>query len=688
MPNFGANPEAVNILLVDDRPSNLLALEVILDSPDYRIVSATSGEEGLEYVKKESFAVILLDVMMPGMDGFEFAKRAKAMTRGETPIIFVTAIASDEIFVAKGYAEGAADYLTKPLDPDEVTAKVAVFAELFRKNRQLRLAEQRLLKLNEELEKRADEKARELAVSNERFRLFVDGVKDYGFIQMDKMGRVITWNAGAERLLGYSEAEIIGLPFAKIFTPEDREAGIPERELTTATREGRADDTRWHMRKDGSFFWAQGVTTALFDEKGDLSSFAKVLRDFTEYKRAEEALKKSERDALEARKSAEAANRSKSIFLANISHEIRNPLSAIMGFSELMLQPDLPEEERLDYIDTIIRNGNALSTLIDDVLDLSKIEAGEIKLERLSVSLNKLVSDVMSSLHVKAKEKNLQLRFEAPAPDVPQIIETDPTRLRQILLNIVGNAIKFTPQGGTVSVRATFEEASSDSPSRLSFFIKDSGKGMSVSEQTAIFKPFSQGDPSTTRRFGGTGLGLVLSRKLARALGGDVVLLESEEGRGSTFKVAIDPGKFHRSHDKLVSYHDQRAHAGDSDRGIRGKILLAEDTYDNQVLLKKILEKNGLAVEIVGNGAEAVDKAENGAFDVVLMDVQMPILDGNDAIETLRSRGYKGPIIALTAHAMTEEREKSLKAGANDHLTKPINQKKLLYVLSQYMENQ
>jgi PAS domain S-box-containing protein len=272
------NPEErTSILIVDDSPKNLLALQAILAGRDYRLVAAESGREALRHLAEETFAVVLLDVMMPEMDGFEVARRAKGIARNmHTPIIFVTAMATDSRQVTKAYANGAAEVLLKPLDAEEVCAKVALFVDLFR--------------LKCELE-RAEARTKELAAGNERFRLFVEGVQEYGFIQLDPEGRFTAWNAGAEQLLGYRETEIIGQPFARIFTPEDVEADAPARELLTARSQGYADDARWHRRKDGSRFWAHGITTALCAEDGRVRGFAKVMRDYTGYKAAEDALR-------------------------------------------------------------------------------------------------------------------------------------------------------------------------------------------------------------------------------------------------------------------------------------------------------------------------------------------------------------------------------------------------------------
>ncbi|WP_141735226.1 response regulator [Oligoflexus tunisiensis] len=798
---YQSEVEATNILLVDDIPANLIALEAILKRPDYRLVSVTSGREAFEKMMHEEFAVILLDVMMPEMDGFEFARlvRETELVR-ITPIIFVTAAARETFARGKGYALGAADYLVKPLDTEEVKAKVSVFVELYRSKRALAV-------LNRELEKRASEKARELAASNERFRLFVEGVTDYGFIQMDSRGRFITWNAGAERLLGYAENEIIGLPFEKIFTLEDVEAKVPERELAIARQRGRADDTRWHQKKDGSRFWAHGITTALLEPDGTVRGFAKVLRDYTAAKCAEDRLKESEnrfrmmaeaspqivwtaeqsgtvdyinrrwfdftgtpeytdsgkwveaihpddrssteaawRAALDssglfenehrlrrrdgmyhwflsravalyngngkvyrwlgtstdideqkrhqeelsrAREQADAANHAKSTFLANMSHEIRTPLNAILGFTDLLLRPNLDDEERKEFAATVRRNSSLLSQLIDDILDLSKVESGKLVIESIPCSLTNLLSDVRAVLSQQAREKKIQFVIRSDGL-VPDRITTDPTRLKQILLNLVGNAIKFASEGCVEVLVKMDSHSGKDGSSKILFVVKDTGCGISKEGAQLLFQPFSQADASTTRKFGGTGLGLVLSRHLARSMGGDVVLTESEPEAGSTFTVTIDPGTTNGSTEIQELSREQKACSQRDEehpKRLNGiNVLVVEDSPDSQRLLGRVLQRNGASVEIATDGQQAVEKAVNGHFDAILMDMQMPVQDGLEATAELRRRGYRRPIIALTAHAMREEREKALRAGCDDHLTKPIDMGELVMKVFEFSQ--
>jgi signal transduction histidine kinase/CheY-like chemotaxis protein len=373
------------------------------------------------------------------------------------------------------------------------------------------------------------------------------------------------------------------------------------------------------------------------------------------------------------RKQAESASDTKSAFLANVSHEIRTPLGAVLGFTQLLQQQGLDPTERRAYLDVIERNGHQLTRLIDDILDLSKVEAGQLQLESVAFPLDEIINDVTASLAVKCQDKALRLVIERTGHPAGVIV-SDPTRLRQILLNVVGNAIKFTQVG---SVQVTVHGRCAGDSIALTFTVKDSGRGMSAGEVPRLFRPFSQADASTTRKFGGTGLGLALSRMLARSLGGDLVLVDSQIGVGSTFEVAIVAGRGQAQRAGDVATPDSRPL-----QGLR--ILVAEDMPDNQLLFERILSRCGAHVDVVANGAEAERRAQEDAFDVVLMDIQMPVMDGHAATRALRRGGYSRPIIALTAHAMREEQERCRQSGCNGHLSKPISAERLIAAISQY----
>ncbi len=385
-----------------------------------------------------------------------------------------------------------------------------------------------------------------------------------------------------------------------------------------------------------------------------------------------------------------SANRAKSEFLANMSHEIRTPMTAILGYADLLLEPRLDVSDRLNYIQIIRRNSGHLLSIINDILDLSKIEAGKMTVEKIACSPAQILVEVASLMRVRATEKGLDFDIEYATP-MPATMKSDPTRLRQILLNLVGNAIKFT-QSGSVRIIARCHDVDSATPT-LTFEVADTGVGLSKEQQTKLFQPFAQADSSTTRRYGGSGLGLVICRRLAALLGGDIAL-ESLFGRGSSFTLRVQTGSI-----AGVTMIANLREAGVPllmsgttlpQRELKGSVLLAEDGLDNQLLIATHLRKAGLRVVIAENGRVALEEAlaaeqDGRPFDLIFMDMQMPELDGYGATAKLRSRDYARPIVALTAHAMTGDRERCLQAGCDDYMTKPIDRPALLAMAERYI---
>ncbi len=382
---------------------------------------------------------------------------------------------------------------------------------------------------------------------------------------------------------------------------------------------------------------------------------------------------------------AEGSSRAKSEFLANVSHEIRTPMTAILGFSENLLDPNIGDTERKETVDTIRRNGEHLLKLINDILDLSKVEAGKMQVELIPCRPDEIVGEVMASMQVRADAKNLTLGAHHDGP-VPCEVMTDPTRLRQVLINLAGNAVKFTERG-SVDITVRFRGAAQPV---LEFDVADTGIGMSEEQADSLFMPFTQGDTSTARRFGGTGLGLALSRRLAQLLGGNVKLVSTQSGTGTCFRLTLPAMPVEGTHvaDDPNPSLDQRTEASDPAENslpLPCRILLAEDGPDNQRLIRMILHKAGADVTVVENGDIAVKRAltaeQDASFDLILMDMQMPVLDGYEATRQLRSAGYTGPIVALTAHAMAHDRQKCLDAGCDDYAMKPIDRKGLTAVV-------
>ena len=546
--------------------------------------------------------------------------------------------------------------------------------------------------------RRAEDALRE---SEEQLRTVVSASKD-AMIAIDEEGRVILFNPAAEAMFGRSAREMLGQPLDCLM-PEpyrSRHRGCVEGYFRRGEPHGAIGRTVElpALHRDGHQFPVE--LSLSVGQRGERRFALAVLRDITARKQAEAELTR-------AKLAAEAANRCKSEFLANMSHEIRTPMTAILGFADLLREEALSCTQCAEHADcarrtrvrqaveTICRNGDHLLNLINDILDLSKIEAGKLEIECVRCSPLEVVAGVQSLTQVRAAARGLTFAVEYAGP-IPETMHTDPTRLRQILLNLLGNAVKFTETGEVRLVVRLADEA--PQPPRLQFDVIDSGIGMTGEQVARLFRPFTQADASMTRRFGGTGLGLAISKRLAEMLGGDIVVVRSSPNRGTHIRATVATGPLDGVPMIEPPPEPADAQAADSagpaaQKGqprLAARVLLAEDGPDNQRLIAHVLRKAGAEVALADNGEAAVELALAAAeagrpFDLVLMDMQMPVCDGYEATRRLRGSGYTGPIIALTAHAMSGDREKCLAAGCDDYATKPIDRRALLDVLRRHV---
>ena len=433
---------------------------------------------------------------------------------------------------------------------------------------------------------------------------------------------------------------------------------------------------------------------SILPESGDSQSVMLIATDITDRKHDEQLLMESNALLVEQRECAQSANKAKSEFLANMSHEIRTPMTAILGYTGLLNDDDsllLDPQRRKEMLRTVHENGKHLLTIINNILDISKIEAGKLEFESIAAQPTRVIADTLSLMKIPAKAKGLTLEVKYVG-EMPETIHTDPTRLQQILMNIIGNAIKFTECGG---IELVVKVVSWKSRPSIQFEIIDTGIGIASDQLDKVFLPFTQADNSVTRKFGGTGLGLHICKQLVEILGG-FIEVESTYGKGSVFRFSVQTGSLDGV--KMLSNPSHTAELVDKDSGhlVKGQkldcsILLAEDGPDNQRLITFILKKAGAKMTVVENGKLALDaalEAQNAGrpFDLILMDMQMPVMDGYEATRQLRAKGYKLPVIALTAHAMVGDREKCISAGCDEFANKPIDRAALIQLIAQFTQ--
>lgn len=622
----------VNILIVDDREENIVALEALLTRDDIRIFSTTSPNEALKIAWETHIAIALVDVQMPEMDGFELVEMLKSNPRTkDIMVIFVTAISKETKYAVKGLGTGAVDYLYKPLDPYITSAKVDSFVQLARTQAEIKLK-------NDELQ---------------NYSIVVKNSADIICSVDAQTLRIENINPAVEGIMGFKPAELLGKSIVSLAIDEHQ---IPFRKklgeiikdnLPFAVFEGRFE------RFDKRVIWVE--CRASYRNKIIFINIS----DISPQKSYQEQLIKS-------KENAEYTKKVKETFLANMSHELRTPVNGIIGITSMLLKTELTDQQKgmLDLLET---SSKSLLGVINDVLDISKIEAGKFNIIRTANNVYDIIKSVFDLLKFRADEGNIEFLLEIE-PDVPQNLMVDSLRLNQILMNLLSNAIKFTERG-YVKLKVSVLQRHADKV-KLKYSIEDTGIGIPADRINKVFESFEQAEEDTVSKYGGTGLGLAIVKKLVELKGGELTV-SSQVGKGSTFS--------------FINWHTVTAKpiekaGGKPDRKlvpfVNISVLVAEDNMVNQFMLSKILKDWQVDVDMVDNGRKAIEKLKLKDYDIILMDIHMPELNGYEATKTIRvdfdEPKRSIPIISLSAASFGHEQEEAITAGMNDVLSKPF----------------
>jgi signal transduction histidine kinase/DNA-binding response OmpR family regulator len=735
-----AESQKINILMVDDSPTNLLALEAILQTPERNLVRAASGDEALRYLLDTSVAVILLDVYMPGIDGLETAALIRGREKSrDIPIIFLTADSTGNQHIARGYSLGAVDYILKPVDPDILRSKVAVFVELFKKTEEVKRQAELLHEKNIELENanlqrlgKLIELGQELAAERDPKQVlekFCSASRDIIGAEHAGVG-VLAEDGGTLRY--YCHCEVCESGDDENASPQASERVLEQ--LLTHGRPLRLSEASGTLEAEhlaspqvsmGSFLGAPILSPAhaygwlYLTNKIDAEEFseaderlavtlatqaassyenarlyaeaqrhaAELQQEVTERKSAEEARARLLVREQAARAEAERANRTKDEFLATLSHELRTPLTAILGWTHLIRGGKLDEAMMTRALETIERNARAQSQLIDDLLDVSRIITGKLMLDFRPVELASLIEATIDTVRPMAEAKSIGVRPSLRTSHC--VVSGDPARLQQVVWNLFSNAVKFTPEGGSVEVGLTCDEQ------RVELEVSDSGQGISQDFLPYIFDRFRQADGTTTRKHGGLGLGLAIVRHLVELHGGTIRAHSDGNGKGATFTLSLpltstapatgDADESTAADDVdavLAADGDESSSLAQSDvlGGLR--ILIVDDEADTRDLVQEVLARQGAEVRTSGSAAEALRTLAAWNPDLLISDVGMPVEDGYELIRQVRrfDAEHHGhiPAVALTAYVGAEDHRRALDAGFQTHLAKPIVPKALI----------
>jgi len=636
----------VNILIVDDREENIVALEALLKRDDIRIFSTTSPNEALKIAWDTHIAIALIDVQMPEMDGFELVEMLKSNPRTrDIMVIFVTAISKEAKYAVKGLGTGAIDYLYKPLDPYITSAKVDSFVHLARSQAEIRLK-------NEELQ---------------NFAIVVKNSADI-ICSVDAQNlRISNINPAVETIMGFKSVELLGKSIIDL--------AVENQQTLFRKKLG-------EIIKDNLNFAVFELQFETFDKRviwvecrasyHNKTIFLNI-SDISPQKSYQEQLIKS-------KENAEYSKKVKETFLANMSHELRTPVNGIIGITDLLLRTDLNEQQK-NMLNLLETSSKSLLGVINDVLDISKIEAGKFNIVRTPNNIRDLIKSAFDLLKFRADESNIEFILEIE-DNVPPNLMVDSLRLNQILMNLLSNAIKFTERG-YVKLKVSVLQKHNDKV-KLKYSVEDSGIGVPADRLSKIFESFEQAEEDTVSKYGGTGLGLTIVKKLAELKGGELTV-SSQLGKGSTFNfinwhtIAAKPvEKMSSKPDKVLSPFNNIT------------VLVAEDNMVNQFMLSKMLKDWNVDVEMVDNGRKLIEKLKVKKYDLVLMDTHMPEMNGYETARTIRVDFEEPkrsiPIISLSASSFGHEQEEALTAGMNDVLAKPFQPYQLHEKMSQLLK--
>ncbi|MBL0420032.1 response regulator [Ramlibacter sp. AW1] len=616
------------LLLEDSRfDAELLREKLLASYPEARLAVVGNERDFRDALQLGGWDVVLSDYEVPGFDGEQALKLARELCPG-TPFIFVSGVIGEDNAVEM-LKRGATDYVSKgrlsrlPLVVERALREVG--ERVARGEAQLRLRE-----------------------ANDIYARVVDSLRGYAVILLDERGVVRSWNQAACEIFGLSRTQAIGSPLERLFTPEDRQAGVPQMELAQAVRRGKADDNRWLMRSDGLRLWAEGVLIPLHGDQGQHTGFCKIVRDATADYRDAEALRA-------AKEEAERANKAKDRFLAVLSHELRTPLAPIATAAHLLERVATVPEKYRNLLPMIQRNIALESRLIEDLLDLTAISAGKLHLKFETVDMHRVAQTVADMLDAQIQEKHLRLELHLQASH--SLIDADEARMQQVVWNLVRNAVKFTPEGGRIELRTASED------DIFVLHCVDSGIGIDTEALPRIFGAFEQADQEVSGRFGGLGLGLAIARGLVLEHGGRIQASSAGRGQGATFTLRLP---LHQARTGTDEATGTGALPAPDTQGKR--VLLVEDNLDAAETIAMCLESFGWRVTHVATCAAALEAANGDSFDVVLTDLGLP--DGS-GIDVGRALSPRLPVVALSGYGASPDLRRSAMAGFSGHLVKP-----------------